>query len=159
MHIMFRLVALIIMFALMPTTSMAVEAGASEIHQSADAGPAMLPPAYPKWPEQAAYASAVPAPPLGPYMSTGLPDTGRRFACCEQRGGNQMDAPLLEQMPWPEARRPPQRWQPENGQNSYAPGNTTGFPEPMQADRYGNRGMPQQPPMWQESYRRPQAYR
>ena len=159
MHIMFRLVALIMMSLLMRSVAAAADADASVAQESSGAGLSRLPPAYPDWSERKVNVSAVPAPPLGPYLSTGLSTSGNRFACCEKAEGKRMQPPSLENMPWPERRRPPQQWMPERGGYNYAPENAANIPAPGQSVRYRYQyqyyGMPQ--PAQQEYQRPPQV--
>lgn len=122
MYIMFRLMALIMMLLSMQTAIAAVEKDTAKAQESADVGVAALPPAYPEWSVRAAYVNAVPAPPVGPYMSTGLQRETQGFACCEEDETRQGEVVSLENTPWPMRRRPPQQWQPDNGVYSYAPG-------------------------------------
>ena len=158
MHIMFKLLFFITISLSMQSVGAVVEADVAGVQQNVR--PAPLPPAYPKWSERAAPRVAVPGPPSGPYMSTGLSETGRGFRCCEKRNTRQMPSQLFKEMPWPERRRPPQQWQPENGQYSYAPANVSGSrsgQDPMTSGGYGNRAMPA--PQWQPMYQRPPQYR
>ena len=150
MQVMFKLFVLIMMSL---TMSLAL---ANEIAGVQGEGRnTQLPPAYPSWSDHPVQKSTVPAPPSGPYMSTGLSNTGQGFACCKSRNAKRMaSAPLLNNMPWPERRRPPQQWMPENGQYNYAPGNV-GAPRsapvkwPVQQGWYGGAPMYGQRPAWQ----------
>ena len=158
MHIMFKLLFFITISLSMQTVNAVVEADVAGAQQNVR--PAPLPPAYPKWSERGVHRAVVPMPPSGPYMSTGLSDTGRGFRCCEKRKTRQMHSPMFKNMPWPERRRPPQQWLPENGQYSYAPGNVD-EPQPGQgrvptrSGGYANQPMP----VWQPMYQRPPQYR
>ena len=152
MHVMFRLVALIMMSLLMQPVTAAVNADRPAA-QRPDAGSAGMPPAYPDWPEREVRVNAVPAPPLGPYLSTGLSSTGNRFACCDEVVGKQEQSAPFKDMPWPERRRPPRQWIPEGGGYNYAPENVVNNPAPRQPGGYRNQWMPQ--PAWQPMYQRP----
>ena len=147
MHIMFRLIALIMMFLSMQAVIAAEVASGSDVQEPANERPATLPPAYPEWSKRPVYGSAVPPPPLGPYMSTGLSGAERGFACCEQR--ERKVAPSLDNMPWPERRRPPRQWLPEDGRYSFAPDDVANAPAPSQTGGYENWGRQQWQPIRQ----------
>lgn len=147
MYVMFRLIALVMMFLSM---QMVVAAGAADVAKAeaiSVANTDALPPAYPTWPERAAYVNAVPAPPLGPYMSTGLQEISRGFACCDTGEEKQVDTVAVENRPWPKRRLPPRQWQPENGEYRFAPENAVDTTGAAQPGRYANPGSPWQQPM------------
>lgn len=154
MYVMFRLITLIMISLLMQSVAAVAEMSNAETQGSVGSGLANLPPAYTEWPEQPTHIDVVPPPPLGPYQSTGLSDTGRS----EQGDRKLMPSPLLKNMPWPERRRPPQpQWLPDRGQFSYAPGNAADVPGLMRSGQepsYGNQ-RPWRSPMWQPMYQRP----
>ena len=152
MYVMFRLMALVMMMLSMQTVFAAAEADADESVKSTVAEPAILPPAFPGWPERAAFVSAVPAPPLGPYMSTGLQEISRGFACCDKSEDRRAESATLENASWPARRRPPSQWQPEDGEYSFAPVDAVNSMGTVQQDRYENPGMPWGKPMWQPTY-------
>lgn len=153
MYAIFRLIALIIMMLMIQTVTAAEAVIDAEVVDAESTKPAALPPAYPEWPQQTAHVSAVPAPPLGPYMSTGLQGATRGFACCEQRDAGSEDSLSLENAPWPKRRLPPRQWQPENGEYSYAPGDAAEVTGTGQQGKYGrpDSSWPQQmrPAMYQ----------
>jgi hypothetical protein len=152
MHVMFRIPALIMMTILMlPVTAVSGDGG--PVVQRPDRGPAAMPPAYPDWPEREVRLNAVPSPPLGPYLSTGLSSTGTRFACCDKVVGPQEQTVPFKDMPWPERRLPPRQWMPEGGGYNYAPENADNTPAPRQQGGYWNQRIPQ--PTWQPLYQRP----
>ena len=155
MQVMFKLFIII----MMSLTAQFVLANESASEQG-EVRNAPLPPAYPSWSDRPVQKKTVPAPPSGPYMSTGLSNAGRGFACCKnRRAKSEASAPMLNNMPWPERRRPPQQWMPESGQYSYAPGNASAprsapVKRSVQQGWYGAAPDYGQRPAWQ-SMRRP----
>jgi len=154
MHIMFKLLIFITMSLSIQTASANAESGDASGQQHASS--TSLPPAYPAWPDREVQRTAIPAPPSGPYMSTGLSNKAGGFSGRENRNPQRAHSPLFKTMPWPERRRPPQQWMPENGQYHYAPGNINRPPpvhNPVPSGWYGNayRPVPQWQPMRQPS--------
>lgn len=152
MYITLRLMALIIMMLSVQTAIAAEEVDITEAQGSKDAQVVNLPPVYPEWPERVSRADFVPAPPLGPYMSTGLQRGAQGFACCEKNESGEGDVASLENAQWPMRRRPPRRWQPAGGEYSYAPGeDSTGVSGSELQAGYGYQPLPQpmRPPVYQ----------
>ncbi len=121
MHILTRASLLLILVSVCSSAN-ADDVKPDEVsEQPAEAEVTALPPAYPQWPQQPSYVNAVPAPPLGPYMSTGLQEIVRGFGCCQPAVDAEVAAESLENRPWPHRQRPPRRWEPVDGEYSYAP--------------------------------------
>ncbi len=160
MHIMFKLLIFITISLSIQTASASVESDVAQGQQNT--GPALLPPAYPAWPDREIHRETIPAPPSGPYMSTGLSNRKGGFSGGENRNPRRVHSPLFKTMPWPERRRPPQQWMPENGQYNYAPGNMNA-PRPVQnpvpSGWYGNGYRPVPEPQWQPMRQPPPQYR
>jgi hypothetical protein len=157
MHIIFRLIALIMMLVLMQPAIATAGADGSVAQKSSDARFSRLPPAYPNWPEREMQMNVVPAPPLGPYLSTGLSSSGPRFACCDRVIGEQESAYPFKDIPWPARRIPPRQWIPEGGGYNYAPGDAVDTTASEPLGGYRGQGMPQ--PTWQPMYQRPPQVR
>lgn len=156
MQVMIRLLVLFMISMSVQLVNAAMDRDGSETTESSDSSTATLPPAYPAWPEREARMNIVPPPPSGPYMSTGLARTGRGFACCENNDGISERPQMVNNMPWPERRRPPRRWMPENGEYSFASGEDIEEADRVHSGRYGGQGIPWQPPARPPIYQRPQ---
>jgi len=144
MQVMFKLFA----FIMMSLSGQFVLANESTGEQDPGRNP-WIPLASPGWSDRPVQRDAIPAPPAGPYMSTGLMDKNQGFACCGNGNSNRMtSAPMMNTMPWPE-RRPPPPQMPESRQYNYMQRSTMYRPMPIQPGQYG---VPEPQPMWQPMY-------